>query len=215
MPTSLDVFLSSNWGPPCTAAPLFCQDASAALQLYQRSGVLVVIRIASEEHPTTIKQRILCLHNTASYYFQLPSDLLICLTGARAAGLAASKIWQLIVPTKQMREKMWVRDAAPMLMKLEREIVTKSLHKENHACCTQHPPFESSDIKLSWRDSMQCSHSYNFTVVKGKIKMDFVPKPSSAITSIKADHSQFSSLLHVSSSHLTKESGQRMTFFCL
>lgn len=64
------------------------------------TGTLFVIWIASNEHSPSINQKIVLVHNTVGYCFQPPSGLLFCLKGDRAAGLAASKAQELIVPTK-------------------------------------------------------------------------------------------------------------------
>lgn len=64
------------------------------------TGILFVIWIASNEHCPSINQKIVLVHNTVGYCFQLPSGLLFSLKGDRAAGLAASKTQELIVPTK-------------------------------------------------------------------------------------------------------------------
>lgn len=68
------------------------------------TGILSVIWIVSYEHWSSRKQKILCVHSTVSCYFWPPSGLLLCLTGGRTAGLAASKTQQPIVPINEQDE---------------------------------------------------------------------------------------------------------------
>lgn len=77
---------------------------STALQP-SSSGTLFAIWILSYEHRSSRKQEILCVHNTLSYYFWLPSGLLLCFPGAQQLDWqqASSHSWHL--PPSQCRRR--------------------------------------------------------------------------------------------------------------
>lgn len=66
-----------------------------------RTGILFVIWTVLYEHWSSRKQKILCVHNRVSFYFWLPSGLLLCLTGDKQLNWQQSKpnSW-LFLPSK-------------------------------------------------------------------------------------------------------------------